>query len=131
MIDKLIDTNVFSEIFKRNILVKKYVENSGGRRWFDNLCRMFAMAKSPTEKQRIKKSLANFPILHFTPAISLRTIALIDAYSYSFGLQLPDAQIAAACLENDYHLWARDFQFIAGLKIIVPPFPIILSVNAD
>ncbi len=95
---------------------------------------MFARAKSPTEKQRIKKSLANFPILHFPLAISLRTIALIDAYSNSFGLQLPDAQIAAACLENDLSLVtynARDFQFIAGLKIIVPPFPTILSVNAD
>jgi predicted nucleic acid-binding protein len=82
--------------------------------------------KSNAEKQRIKKYLGTFPILHFTSEISERTIRLIDAYSNSFGLQLPDAQVAAACLEYDLTLITyntKDFQFIRGLKIVVPPFP--------
>jgi hypothetical protein len=82
--------------------------------------------KSNAEKQRIKKYLANFPILHFNRSVSQRTIQLIDAYSNSFGLQLPDAQIAAACLEHGLTLITynmKDFQFILGLKITAPPFP--------
>lgn len=51
---------------------------------------------------------------------------LIDVYSNTHGLMLADAQITAACLEHDLTLVTynlKDFQFIAGLKIVAPPFP--------
>lgn len=49
-----------------------------------------------------------------------------DHYSNAHGLIIADAQIAAACLEYDLTLVAynvKDFNFIANLKIIAPPFP--------
>ena len=128
MIDDLIDTNVFSEIFKNNIPVKQYVEKLAAGIDTTIYVECLQGQKSNAEKQIIKKYLATFPILHFTPEVSERTIALIDAYSNSHGLQLPDAQIAAVCLENDLTLVTynvKDFQFIAGLTIAVPPFPTI------
>jgi len=126
--DFLIDTNVFSEVFKGNVPVKQYVETLAACVDTTVYVECLQGQKSNAEKQRIKKYLATFPILHFTPEVSERTIALIDAYSNSHGLQLPDAQIAAVCLENDLTLVTynvKDFQFIAGLTIAVPPFPTI------
>ena len=128
MIDDLVDTNVFSEIFKSNLPVKQYIETLAAGVDTTIYVECLQGQKSNSEKQRIKKYLANFPILYFTSEISERTIKLIDVYSNSFGLQLPDAQIAAACLEHDLTLITynvKDFQFIAGLTIAVPLFPTI------
>lgn len=128
MIDELIDTNVFSEIFKNNLPVKQYVETLAAGVDTTVYVECLQGQKSNAEKQRIKKYLATFPILHFTSEVSERTIKLIDTYSNSYGLQLPDAQIAAVCLENDLPLLTynvRDFHFIAGLTVAVPPFPTI------
>lgn len=108
--------------------VKKYVENLTAGVDTTIYVECLQGQKSNSEKQTIKKYLANFPILHFTPEVAERTIELIDTYSNSFGLQLPDAQIAAVCLENDLTLITyniKDFQFIANLTIAVPPFPTI------
>ena len=126
MINELVDTNVFSEILKSNLPVKQYVETLTAGVDTTIYVECLQGQKSNSEKQRIKKYLANFPILHFTSEISERTIKLIDAYSNSFGLQLPDAQIAAVCLGNNLTLVTynvKDFLFIAKLKIITPPFP--------
>ncbi len=128
MIDKLVDTNVFSEIFKNNLPVKRFVENLTTGVDTTIYAECLQGQKSNAEKQKIKKYLATFPILHFTREVSERTIKLIDTYSNLFGLQLPDAQIAAVCLENDLTIITyniKDFQFIANLTVAVPPFPTI------
>ena len=125
MIENLIDTNIFSEIFKGNTPVKQYVETLSAGVDTTIYVECLQGQKSNIEKQKIKNYLATFEILHFTPEISERTIALIDIYSNSFGLQLPDAQIAAACLENDLTVITynvKDFRFIVGLTVAVPPF---------
>jgi len=67
--------------------------------------------------------LSRFQIFYHTPEISKRTISLIDQYSNSHGLLLPDAQIAAVCLENDLTLVTynvSDFKFIKSLKWLKP-----------
>ena len=123
MIDHLTDTNVFSEIFKGNADVKKFVES------FENsidstVCvECLQGSKSNREKLIIKKYLSRFPIYYHTPSISKQTIALIDQYSNSHGLFLPDAQIASVCLEYDLTLITYnvgDFKFIKGLKWLKP-----------
>ena len=128
MIDELVDTNVFSEVFKGNKPVEQYVLNQNAGVDSTIYVECLQGQKSNAEKQKIKKYLANFPILHFTREVSKRTIDLIDRYSNSHGLQLPDAQIAAACLEYDLTIVTynvKDFRFIVGLKIAMPPFPTI------
>lgn len=119
MIDHLTDTNVFSEIFKGNSEVKRLVE--GFENSIDTTVYVECLqgSKSKAEKQIIRKYLSRFQIFYHTPEISKRTISLIDQYSNSQGLLLPDAQIAAVCLVNDLTLLTynvSDFKFIKGLK---------------
>ena len=123
MIDHLIDTNVFSEIFKGNADVKKFVE--GFENSIDSTVYVECLqgSKSNREKLIIKKYLSHFPIYYHPPSISKQTIALIDQYSNSHGLFLPDAQIAAVCLEYNLTLLTYnvdDFKFIKGLKWLKP-----------
>ena len=119
MIDHLIDTNVFFAIFKGNADVKKLVESLNSALDSTVYIECIQGSKSNREKQVIKNYLSRFPILHHTPDISRQTITLIDQYSNTHGLLLPDAQIAAVCLVYDLTLITYnvgDFQFIKGLK---------------
>ena len=104
MTTHLTDTNVFSEIFKGNADVKKYVESFENSIDTTVYVECLQGSKGNREKQIIRKYLSRFPIFYFTPDISKRTISLIDQYSNSHGLLLPDAQIAAVCLEYDLTL---------------------------
>ena len=123
MIDHLTDTNVFSEIFQGQADVKKFVEGVENSVDATVYVECLQGSKSNREKQIIKKYLSRFPIFYHTPNISKRTIALIDQYSNTHGLLLPDAQIAAVCLEYDLTLITYnvgDFKFIDGLKWLKP-----------
>ncbi len=123
MIDHLTDTNVFSEIFKGNAGIKKFVERLENSIDTTVYVECLQGSKSKAEKQIIRKYLSHFQIFYHTPDISKRTISLIDQYSNSHGLLLPDAQIAAVCIENDLTLVTyniSDFKFIKGLKYLKP-----------
>lgn len=123
MIDHLTDTNVFSEVFKGNVAVKKLIEGYDNSVDSTVYVECLQGSKSNREKQIIKKYLSRFPIFYHTPSISKLTISLIDRYSNTHGLLLPDAQIAAVCLEYDLTLFTYnigDFKFINGLKWIKP-----------
>lgn len=125
MIDHLTDTNVFSEIFKGNRDVKEFVESLENSIDTTVYVECLQGSKGNREKQIIKKYLSRFSIYYHTPGISKRTIALIEQYSNSHGLLLPDAQIAAVCLEYDLTLITynvTDFRFIEGLKLLKPAF---------
>jgi hypothetical protein len=50
-------------------------------------------------------------------------VELMETYSLSHGLAIPDALIAATALVHDVELFTqntRDFRFIAGLRLYVP-----------
>ncbi len=117
------DTNVFSKIFKGDLKVKSFVESLVAVIDATFYIECLQGSKSNQEKRFIKSYLSNFPILLITPKISERAIRLIDAYSNSFGLFLPDALIAATALENDLTIVTYnidDFKFIDGLKYQKP-----------
>ena len=127
MIEYLIDNNVLSQVLKGNVDVAQFVYNLGEIS-IDTTVYIEALQgqKSNQEKFRIKNFLKKFPLLHFNSNISKRTIELIDSYSNSHNLMLPDAQIAACCLEYDLTLVTynvKDFKFINDLNIQSPPFP--------
>ena len=113
------DTNVFSKIFGNNLSVKQFVESLDAVIDATIYIECIQGSKSNHEKRFIKKYLDNFPILLITPEISGRAIELINDYSNSYGLMLPDALIAATALENDLTVVTYnvdDFKFIDGLK---------------
>jgi len=117
------DTNVLSKIFGNNLSVKNFVESLDAVIDATIFIECIQGSKSNHEKRFIKKYLDNFPLLLITPEISQRAIELIDAYSNSYGLMLPDAMIAATALENDLTVLTYnidDFKFIQDLKYQKP-----------
>lgn len=72
------------------------------------------------EIQFIKKHLSSLPIIHVTKEISMRSVNLIEQFSKSHKLSIPDAFIAATALEFHYELLTynlKDFKFIPGLRL--------------
>ncbi len=123
MIDHSIDTNIFSQVFRGNAPVKSFVESLNAAVDAIVYVECIQGSKSNREKHKIKKYLANFPLLHITPDISKQAVNLIDVYSNSHGLLLADALIAATAIENDLTLVTYnldDFKFIIGLKYLKP-----------
>ncbi len=123
MIDHLIDTNIFFAIFKGDAKLKTLVESFDCGIEATVYIECLQGSKANREKQIIKKYLTRFPLLYHTPTISKQTIELIDQYSNTHGLLLPDAQIAAVCLEYNLTLITYnvgDFKFIKGLKWLQP-----------
>jgi predicted nucleic acid-binding protein len=118
------DTNVFSKIFGGNSFVRQFVESLDAVVDATVYIECVQGSKSNYEKRQIKNYLDNFPLLLITPDISKRAISLIDSYSNSFGLLLPDALIAATALENDLTIVTYnidDFKFIGDLRWLKPP----------
>ena len=121
--NEIVDTNVFSKVFKSNSAVKIYIENLNAVIDTTIYIECLQGSKSKQEKQRIKKYLDNFPLLPITPRVSELAVELIDSYSNSHGLLLADALIAATALENDLTVVTYnigDFKFIKGLKYLKP-----------
>ena len=128
MSNYLPDTNIFSQIFKRNSDVQGFIEILNSVICSTVYIECLQGSKSNQEKNRIKKYLDTFTVFYQTEEIARRAVGLIDRYSNTHGLLLGDAQIAAACLEYDLTLITynvKDFRFIIGLNIAVPPFPAI------
>lgn len=118
------DTNVFSKIFGGNLRVRQFVESLDAVIDATIYIECVQGSKSNVEKQRIKKYLDNFPLLMITPEVSRRAIELIETYSNTHGLLLPDALIAASALENDLTVLTYnvdDFKFVQDLKWQKPP----------
>lgn len=95
------DTNVFSKVFGNNLLIRQFIESLDAVIDATIYIECVQGSKSNYEKRLIKKYLSNFPLLMITPEVSQRAINLIETYSNTHGLLLPDALIAATALEND------------------------------
>jgi predicted nucleic acid-binding protein len=125
MSEFLIDTNVFSRIFKGNLQVTQFVESLESVIDATIYIECLQGSKSNQEKRVVEKYLRKFSLLPITPESSVIAIELIRNYSNSHGLLLPDALIAATALENDLTVLTYnigDFQFIQDLNCKKPPF---------
>jgi predicted nucleic acid-binding protein len=125
MSEFLIDTNVFSRIFKGNLQVTQFVESLESVLDATIYIECLQGSKSDQEKRVVEKYLRKFSLLPITPESSVIAIELIRNYSNSHGLLLPDALIAATALENDLTVLTYnigDFQFIQDLNCEKPPF---------
>lgn len=123
--DYLLDTNIISQVFRKNLPLVGFI--TGLDFGFDATVYIEAIQGQITNvhKSRVRKWLDNYELLHYTPDISQRAIDLIAKYANSHNLRLPDALIAAACLEYNFELITynqKDFRYISNLTIIVPPF---------
>ena len=84
------------------------------------LMELIVGAFNKREVQIIKKSFADFSILEINENISFTASQLVETYSKSHGLLIPDALIAATALEYGLPLFTAnvsDFRFIPNLQL--------------
>jgi predicted nucleic acid-binding protein len=117
----LADTNVFIAAFKGDTSAANLIERHEAARDSVVYLELIQGAKNKSEIKKIERFLAGFDVLHFDRSVSERAIDLVKTYSKSHGLMLPDAVIAARCLEDNLTLITRNiknFQFIESLKLL-------------
>ena len=120
----LCDTNIIIEILKGNKRTINIIESIG----LENIAissvtvmELYFGALNKRELNKIKKHLQALNIVHFDTDISESAIKLIERFSKSHSLQIPDAIIAATAMTFKIELYTfnlKDFKYIDGLKLI-------------
>ena len=78
-------------------------------------------ALNKREVSAIKKAFSDFEIIEISEVMSKKARALIEKFSKSHGLLIPDALIAATALELDVPLCTSnvsDFRFIPDIRLV-------------
>jgi len=119
----LCDTNIIIEALKGDDKTIKNIERIG----LENIAissvtvmELYFGALNKKELNKIKKHLKALNLVHFDNNVSELAVRLIESYSKSHGLQIPDAIIAATALSLEIKLFTlnlRDFRYIDGLKL--------------
>ena len=120
----LCDTDIMIEYLKGNEITKKFFDKiKGGNIALSavTLMELFYGAFNKRELNKIKRALDEFDILSLNEDITQITIELIENYSKSHGLKIPDALIASSAIYYDIPLWTyniKDFHFINALRLL-------------
>lgn len=119
----LCDTNIFIEAFKNNPSATGTLRRIG----FQNislsavtLMELYFGAFNKRELAKIKSRMKHIETLILDRSITNEAINLIEQYSKSHGLQIPDALIAATAICHDMELLTyniKDFKFIKEIKL--------------
>jgi tRNA(fMet)-specific endonuclease VapC len=122
----LCDTNILVEFYKNNSAIIKEMRLIG----LNNLAisvitqaELYFGAINKTELNKIKKHLTLLRVYSIDTAVSAQFIRLMDTYSLSHKLSIPDALIASTALVNQLELYtlnSKDFRFITGLNLYNP-----------
>jgi len=118
----LCDTDVMIEYLKGNENIKKVFDKLEENIVLSAITLMELLygALNKKELTEIKIALTEFNILNLNDGITEIAINLIEKYSKSHGLKIPDALIASTAIYYDFVLWTcntRDFQYIEEIKL--------------
>ena len=118
----VLDTNVLIEILKNNQSTIKQVESLSPPLFVSVISAMELLygALNKNELKKLQQFLSLFTIIQLDEKISQKAFVLIAQYSKSHTLDIPDALIAASCLENNKSLFTynrKDFRFIPKLTL--------------
>ncbi len=72
----------------------------------------------------MQKFLQRYVLVPLTQEIDAKADTLIETYSLSHNLEIPDALIAATAMVYDYPLLSknqRDYRYISGLHLLAYP----------
>ncbi len=118
----VVDTDVLIAAMRNNkiavSLLRKYENNV--RLSATTVIELFVGAKTAEQKKVIESILDDHEVIMVDKSISALAIRLVkENNSHSRSLYLPDALIAATCIEHQAALLTfntKDFMFIKGLK---------------
>ena len=123
----LCDTDVFIEFLKGNDTVAFTLRSIGLQNISLSIIttmELYYGALNKIELNRIKKAVGVLSQIKIDAQISDHTVSLVEKYSKSHNLRIPDAFIAATAIVNDLPLFTfnlKDFQFISELSLYQPP----------
>ena len=119
----ILDTNIIIELFKGNVETKELLKNIDEEEFAISIItsmELYYGAINKRELNKIKKFLKSFNLLTINEEISKIALDLIEKYSKSHGLDIPDALIAATSLYYEVPLLTynkKDFRYIEGLEL--------------
>lgn len=122
----LCDTNILIEFYKGNPQIIATLQKVGLNQIAISAitqAELYFGALNKTELRLIKRHLSLLHIYQLDTEISAQFIALMEAYSLSHKLSIPDAMIAATSLVHKVELYTlntKDFRFITGLNLYTP-----------
>lgn len=119
----LCDTNILIEFYKNNPQIAAELRQIG----FEDIAisvvtqaELYFGALNRKELDEIRRHLSLISQLPVSEGISRQFIMLMETYSLSHKLSIPDALIAATAIEYQlplYTLNVRDFRFIQNLQL--------------
>ena len=117
------DTNIFIEFYKGNSEVIENLHKIGN----ENIAlssvtagELIFGAFNKAELRSIQKDINELRVLHINEKISRNFIDLMQKYSLSHNLDLPDALIAATVINTDFKLYTlnlKHFKYIDNIKL--------------
>ena len=122
----LCDTNILIEFYKNNPQVLPELRQIGQDKLALSVitqAELYHGALNKAELQKIKQHLNLLHLYSIDSDISSTFLHLMESYSLSHKLSLPDAFIAATALVHNVELYTlniKDFQFIPNLKLYRP-----------
>ena len=122
----LCDTGILIEFYKNNPVIVQELRKIGQEQLAISAitqAELYFGALNKSELRMIKRHLATLPLFPLDSEISLKFLGLMEAYSLSHRLSLPDALIAATALVHQVELYTlnlKDLRYIPELKLYQP-----------
>jgi predicted nucleic acid-binding protein len=122
----LCDTNILIEFYKNNPAIVQELRQIGLSQLAVSpisQAELYFGALNKAELKKIKQHLALLSQIPLDGSVSSKFLQLMESYSLSHNLSLPDALIAATALVHNLELYTlntKDFQFISNLKLYEP-----------
>ena len=119
----LIDTNILIEIYKQNSKIIDGVKIIGQENIVvsDVTCaELYYGVRNKIELQAIRKDLDKLIVLPIEQSISKLAVELVEKYTLSHKLSLPDALLASTAIIHNlkfFTLNIKDFKFIEKLEL--------------
>jgi predicted nucleic acid-binding protein len=128
MTGKLLDTTVLIDLSRGNTDAADFIDavHASGTPLFISVISAMELivgCRDRGEVEKAEKLIADFGLVHISPAESARAYDLILAFSKSHGLAIPDAFIAATAIIQGLDLSsdnARHFKMIPSLTVERP-----------
>jgi tRNA(fMet)-specific endonuclease VapC len=119
----LCDTNILIEFYKNNPKIVDKLRQIGSKRLAISIISQAELYYGAINKAELLKIQKHLNLLHNFPVnnqVSTQFIQLMERYSLSHKLTIPDALIAATALVNNLNLYTlntKDFRFIEGINL--------------
>lgn len=118
----LFNTNIFIKIYKGNDTVIETFKNIGQNSVAisDVTCaELLYGARNKKELSLIRKDINNLVVLAISSPISTQAVKLVEQFSSSHNLNLPDALIASTAIFHDLKLYTLNLKGFKFLEDII------------